>query len=93
MGLKDTTDTSNGMAAEDLEQRVADIWSDVLGQKQIDKEADLFALGGNSITAAQIIGRMRDDLRMPSLPLMLIFEYPTVAEMTTAIRELPSTIA
>ena len=43
----------------ELEQRIAAIWCEVLGQTQIGLHDDFFALGGHSLLATQIVSRVR----------------------------------
>ena len=43
----------------ELEQRIAAIWRDVLGQPRISLRDDFFALGGHSLLATQIVSRVR----------------------------------
>ncbi|HEX6349491.1 MAG TPA: amino acid adenylation domain-containing protein, partial [Candidatus Dormibacteraeota bacterium] len=46
-----------------------------------------FALGGHSLTATQVAARAREALQR-EVPLRLIFERPTVAELAAAVRDL-----
>jgi acyl transferase domain-containing protein/acyl carrier protein len=43
----------------DLEQRLADIWKGALGLGSVGRDDDFFELGGNSLVAIQILGRLR----------------------------------
>lgn len=49
-----------------------DIWRDVLGFQEIDREATFLAHGGQSLTAMQVVNRVRArfGVRLP-LPLLL----------------------
>ncbi|HEY5986130.1 MAG TPA: phosphopantetheine-binding protein [Streptosporangiaceae bacterium] len=71
----------------DTERVVASTWADVLKSEDIDADTDFFAAGGNSMTATLAIYRLRDWFGL-DLPLMLIFESSTVAELARAIDEL-----
>lgn len=45
--------------ATGMEKLVAGVWADVLGFADISADADFFALGGHSLTAGEIAGRLR----------------------------------
>ncbi|MCP4927635.1 MAG: amino acid adenylation domain-containing protein [Gammaproteobacteria bacterium] len=66
------------------EEQLVAIWSDVLGVKQIGVHDDFFALGGHSLLATQLISRIRDGLNT-ELPLMALFNHPTVAGLALEI--------
>jgi amino acid adenylation domain-containing protein len=66
------------------EQRLAAIWSTVLGIEGIGAYDDFFALGGHSLLATQVIARAREAFGA-DLPLRAIFEAPTVAGLAAAI--------
>jgi pyochelin synthetase len=46
--------------ASDLERRVAAVWAEVLAVGAVARDRDFFALGGDSLLAAQLAGRMRE---------------------------------
>ena len=68
----------------ETEEQLAAIWSDVLGIKQIGVHDDFFALGGHSLLATQLISRIRDGLNT-ELPLLALFNHPTVAGLAVEI--------
>jgi phthiocerol/phenolphthiocerol synthesis type-I polyketide synthase E len=68
----------------DLERRLCELWSAVLGAAQIGVEDDFFDLGGNSLVAVQLIASVRKAVGA-RLPMRSIFEAPTVAGMVAAI--------
>ncbi|WP_433223107.1 condensation domain-containing protein [Dactylosporangium sp. CS-047395] len=53
------------------------IWRDVFGNPQIGPDDDLFDLGGDSLTATQIIARMRKTLGL-DVDIDTFFDHPTV---------------
>src|SRR5262249_39065742 len=63
--------------ATELEQAVADIWSELLGIANIGVRDNFFELGGDSLIAIQIVSRIRARLRV-ELPFRRLFEDPTV---------------
>jgi acyl carrier protein len=70
-----------------IEERLAGIWSEVLGVERLSVHDNFFGLGGHSLLAAQVISRTRNIFSV-DLPLRRIFETPTVAGLATAIYEM-----
>ena len=67
------------------EELLAGIWAEVLGLKQVSVHENFFELGGHSLLATQIISRVRDLLHV-DLPLRIMFESPTVADLAQSIQ-------
>jgi acyl carrier protein len=61
----------------DLVEPVLAIWRDVFGDQAIGPDDDLFDLGGDSLTATQIIARMRKTLGI-DVDIDTFFDHPTV---------------
>ena len=72
--------------ANPTEQVIAEIWSEVLGVKQVGREDNFFELGGHSLLATQVIARIRSRTEN-ALPLRTFFEYPTVAGLASQIQD------
>ncbi|WP_223765871.1 non-ribosomal peptide synthetase/type I polyketide synthase [Corallococcus sp. AS-1-6] len=62
----------------DIEERVAALWRDRLGLEFVGRHDDFLELGGNSLTAAQLLNQLREAFGV-NLPLAVLFEAPTVA--------------
>jgi len=75
----------------ELEEQLAEIWAAVLGVSQVGVQDDFFALGGHSLLASKLISRVRDQLRV-ELPLLAIFEKPTIAGLATEINPLDEAV-
>jgi pyochelin synthetase len=45
-----------------LEKAIAEIWAEVLRVDRVGRDDDIFRLGGDSLVAAQLAGRIRDDV-------------------------------
>ena len=62
------------------ERALAAIWADVLEYDPVSVHDDFFDLGGESLRAARVASRLRDELGV-DLPLRFLFAFPTVAEL------------
>jgi amino acid adenylation domain-containing protein len=72
---------------DDVERRLALLWRDVLNlgpTVELSVHDDFFALGGHSLTAMQLLARIRAQLSV-DLPLASLFRAPTIAGLGTAI--------
>jgi len=72
-------------ARDEYEQRVVEIWQQVLGIEKIGIEDNFFELGGHSLMGTQLISRMRKAFQM-EIPLGMLFEAPTIIELTMTIK-------
>jgi nonribosomal peptide synthetase DhbF len=69
------------------EQLLAEAFAEVLGLEQIGIDDNFFDRGGQSLLAARLIGRIRSMMDV-EVPIQLIFEAPTVAELAQRWTEL-----
>lgn len=67
-----------------IEEVLADIWRGVLGVELIGINDNFFELGGHSLMATRVLSKIRAILRL-ELPLRVLFECGTVAELALAI--------
>ncbi|WP_224242164.1 non-ribosomal peptide synthetase [Hyalangium gracile] len=70
-----------------LEQRIASIWSELLGVERIGVQDNFFELGGHSLLATQLASRLHEALAV-EIPLSMLFESRTVAELARAMARL-----
>jgi amino acid adenylation domain-containing protein len=68
------------------EEQLVRIWADVLHIEKVGVEDNFFDLGGHSLLATQVVSRIRDALEV-EVPVRIIFESPTIAELMNAIME------
>ena len=68
----------------ELEKKLATIWSDVLGVEKIGIDDDFFELGGHSLLAMQLMARTTESLQI-GLPLRRLFDGPTIAQVAKSI--------
>ncbi len=60
---------------------LADIWRDVLAAEVSDARADFFDFGGGSLTAAQVVGRIRE--RHAEVAVGDVYEHPKIADLAS----------
>ncbi|MGI9291060.1 MAG: amino acid adenylation domain-containing protein [Gammaproteobacteria bacterium] len=66
------------------EVALAEIWQNVLQLDKIGVNDNFFVLGGHSLLATQLVARIRNIFQL-ELPLMYIFDYPSVGSLALAI--------
>jgi acyl carrier protein len=70
-----------------IEKRLAEIWEGLFGLGRVSMHDNFFNdLGGHSLLATQLVSRIRDVFEV-DLPLQLIFDTPTVAQLAEAIAD------
>ena len=69
-----------------IEASIAAIWKDVLSVDRIGVHDDFFDFGGHSFLAIRLIARLERTFGV-SLPLSVLFEYPTVEALSQAVQE------
>ena len=67
-----------------VEEGLAGLWQDALGLERIGTDDNLFQLGGHSLMATRIIARAREMFGV-DLPLVAVFENPTVGKLARVI--------
>jgi acyl carrier protein len=68
----------------EVEKVVTEIVATLLGLDRVDARANFFDLGGHSLLATQLIARVRDEFKI-NLPLLKVFESPTVTDLSVEI--------
>ena len=71
----------------DLEKVLVAYWEDLLGLERVGVEDDFFDLGGHSILAMRLLGRLEETFRT-ELPLRELFRATTVADLAEVITRL-----
>jgi amino acid adenylation domain-containing protein/non-ribosomal peptide synthase protein (TIGR01720 family) len=70
-------------SAEDI---LAAIWQEVLGLERVGIEDNFFDLGGHSLTAVQVLSRVRAAFDV-EVPLRRVFEASTIAQLALVVEE------
>jgi phthiocerol/phenolphthiocerol synthesis type-I polyketide synthase E len=72
-------------AAGSVEDRLADLWRQILGRAHIAAGDDFFELGGDSLMAMTLTGRIRDTFGV-RLTVPALFDYPILAALAAELR-------
>lgn len=73
---------------DELEKEIAQVWTEVLGIKEISRNDDFFICGGDSLKAIRIIGELQKrKLSKVRLSLDILFNASTIALLAEKIRE------
>ncbi len=68
----------------EIEEKLVNIWSEILGIKKIGVSDSFFELGGHSLKAMQLISKVFAEMNV-ELPLQKIFKTPTIRELSEYI--------
>nr|WP_298104154.1 amino acid adenylation domain-containing protein [uncultured Shinella sp.] len=85
--LADEPAASGGAPQTPLEQFIADLWQDVLGQPVQAIDANYFELGGDSLNAMRILLKIEEALGLRP-PLALVFTHATVGRFAAGLLDL-----
>ena len=75
----------------EIEQKLVEIWEEVLGIKRIGINDSFFEMGGHSLKAANLISRIQKTFNV-EVPLSEIFKNPTVKKLAENITQAGSSI-
>ncbi|MCK3851750.1 non-ribosomal peptide synthetase [Pseudomonas sp. W2Jun17] len=78
---------SGAALASDVQQQIAAIWCEQLQLPSVAADDHFFLLGGNSISATQVVARLRETLGL-ELNLRLLFEAPTLSAFAAGVAQL-----
>lgn len=85
--IPDREDPQYAAPANEVEEKIAKIWEELLGMPKLSVTSSFFTLGGNSLLAIQIIARLRKEFEV-DVPLTMIFEAATIRGLAEAIMQL-----
>ncbi len=81
---------ADGTPRTELEQRLSALWTEVLKKDAIGVHDNFFALGGHSLVAIRLLGRIAKTFGT-RLSLRALFENPTVAQLAVVVESGEST--
>jgi acyl carrier protein len=69
------------------EQRIADIWAEILKQERLGILENFFDIGGHSLLATRVVSRIRRVFEI-NFPLRKLFENPTIEGLALQVGEM-----
>jgi acyl-CoA synthetase (AMP-forming)/AMP-acid ligase II/acyl carrier protein len=70
-----------------IEERLSELWKEVLNVEPIGVHHDFLSVGGDSLLALQLVSRIREALDL-DISLLDFFDAPTIAEQASIIQEM-----
>ncbi|GAA3727519.1 hypothetical protein GCM10022225_06080 [Plantactinospora mayteni] len=71
----------------EMEKFVAELWAVVLDRPEAGRDDDFFAVGGHSLAATRLTGRLREQLGC-DIGVPLLFQHPRLADYAARVEEL-----
>ncbi|MEO1671094.1 MAG: beta-ketoacyl synthase N-terminal-like domain-containing protein, partial [Cyanobacteria bacterium J06631_2] len=71
--------TQQDLPGSAIEQRLVEVWQEVLNFAQVGVKDNFFELGGNSLLLMQVLGKLTPEY---SLSAVELFQYPTIATLS-----------
>jgi len=65
---------------------LAELWVDVLGTSVQDADADFFSLGGTSLAAATLVGRIRE--QVPTVAVRDLYDHPRLGQLAVTVESI-----
>ncbi|MGH3380987.1 MAG: acyl carrier protein [Actinoallomurus sp.] len=82
-----TTTSDTGTFTTDLTELIVGIYREALGHDDLGPDSDFYEAGGDSMTAFQIIARLRTAFGL-DVPVALVFTCPTPTDLAAAVAAL-----
>ena len=76
-------------ASDSLEEKLANLWCQVLGLERVGVNDNFFDLGGHSLLAVRLFAEI-EKLTGWNVPLVALFESPTVRQLASVVRRIQS---
>ncbi|WP_176560096.1 non-ribosomal peptide synthase/polyketide synthase [Brevibacillus dissolubilis] len=81
------TGTEYEAPANEMEEKLAAIWAQLLGMGRVSVEADFFELGGHSLRAVELVSAVSKEMNL-DMPLQFVFRYRTIRNLAQKLDEL-----
>ncbi|MFP2932015.1 non-ribosomal peptide synthetase, partial [Pyxidicoccus sp. 3LG] len=85
-GERSGTGTPYEAPRDEVEQQIADFWTELLHVERVGIHDSFFDLGGHSLLATRLVARLQEEFGV-EVPLRALFEKPTVADMAMLVLE------
>jgi amino acid adenylation domain-containing protein len=72
--------------SSETEEKLVQIWQEVLGRQKIGIKDNFFAIGGHSLKATRVMSNIRKELKV-NLPLTFFFANPTIEQVAGEIEK------
>ena len=79
-GLPPQSGEAGRLPQGETEERIAEIWQQVIGLKTVNADAHFFEIGGDSLSAIRVVARLSRELET-NIPLRGLLEAPTIAAL------------
>ncbi len=79
--------TSKPMAQNSVEEKIAQVWTRVLGVHNIGSDDNFFDLGGHSLLAVQAHREIKADLGISKLSITDIFRFPVLSALAARLSD------
>lgn len=79
-------DTPFALPGSPVEERLAQIWAQVLALDRVGIHDNFFDLGGHSLAATRVVSRILQEFQL-EIPLQSLLQCPTVAALAAVINE------
>jgi amino acid adenylation domain-containing protein len=73
------------LPADSIEERIVEIWCEILGVEKMGVTADFFEVGGHSLLGTQMLAKLNEEFGA-DLSLVRLFECPTIRELSALVR-------
>ncbi|MEZ6139268.1 MAG: amino acid adenylation domain-containing protein [Zavarzinella sp.] len=71
---------------DEIEQMIAEVFTDVLQLANVHRQANFFDVGGHSLKAAQLVGKLNQRSGI-DIPFAVLFDHATVAGLANYVRQ------
>jgi amino acid adenylation domain-containing protein len=78
--------TTYAAPRSELEEMLADLWTELLDVERVGVHDDFFELGGDSLTVTRLVSNLRSTLEI-EVPIATLFEVHTIAELAVEVEK------